>query len=281
MCFLLNGVSYLAVIVALLAMRVTRRVAAAPAAETPPMPLPPLTPALAAPHPLITMLHELREGFAYAYGSRPIKYSLFLLAFLSLLAMPFGVLMPMIVQEVLHGGPQVFGLLMAVSGVGAVIGALYLAGRPSALGLERWMAAAPALFGVALMAFSRSDVVVLSAPLILVVGFGTMVQIAATNTVLQTVVEDDKRGRVMSLYSVVFMGTAPFGSLLAGLLASKVGAADTLLINGACALIASLLFLTRLPAMTRSLRAHAEQAATAAKALSEVAAESRLAAGGD
>jgi len=283
MCFLLNGISYIAVIVALLAMRVTRRAAAAPVAETPPMAMSPLTPAPPTPRPLTRMLHELRDGFAYAYGSRPIKYSLLLLAFLSLLAMPFAVLMPMIVKEVLHGGPQVFGLLMAASGVGAVVGALYLAGRQSAQGLERWMAVAPALFGIALIAFSRSHLVALSAPLIVVVGFGTIVQIAATNTVLQTVVEDDKRGRVMSLYSVVFMGTAPFGSLLAGLLASKVGAADTLLINGACALIASLLFVTRLPALTHSLRAHAEEAAASAeaKALGEAATESRLAAGGE
>ncbi len=263
LCFLSNGISYIAVIIALLMMRIPAKAASQPVAEVPPLPPSPLaagpdtteTP-VEPTNPITTMLHELREGVAYAYHSPPIKYSLVLLGFLSLLAMPFGVLMPMVVKELLHGNASVFGGLMAVSGIGALGGALYLAGRKAARGLERLMAVGPAVFGVALMAFSRSHIVWLSGGLILVAGFGMMVQIASTNTVIQTVVEDDKRGRVMSLYSVVFMGTAPFGSLIAGLLASKIGAGDTLLLNGACALIASLLFLLRLPAMTNSLNAH-------------------------
>ncbi len=282
LCFLLNGISYIAVIVALFMMRIPRREAAAPTGDLSELPVSPLTPSMPsvepAPHPLMIMLRELKEGVLYAYHSPPIKYALVLLGFLSLLAMPFGVLMPMVVKDMLHGNAGAFGLLMAASGVGALAGALFLAGRKSAPGLERLMAVGPAVFGVALMAFSRSHVVWLSLPLILVAGFGLMVQIASTNTVLQTVVDDDKRGRVMSLYSVVFMGTAPFGSLIAGFLASTVGAGDTLLMNGSCALIASLLFILKLPAMTRSLDAHY---ATAAAAVIAAAPDPPLPAGGE
>jgi MFS family permease len=250
-CFLVNGISYLAVIVSLVIMRFPPAAVPAAGPDTglgPPAPSP-----RGGVHAVFA---ELGEGIRYAYGTRPIRYVLTLLGALSLFAMPFGVIMPVMAKDVLHGGPSTLGMLMAFGGLGALVGALYLAARRDVLGIERWTAFAPALFGTMLVAFSFSRTLWLSLPLILIASFGTMVQIASTNTILQTVVDDDKRGRVMSLYSIVFMGTSPFGALLAGVVAAHIGAPDTLLLCGTCAVIGSLLFTLKLPLLGWSLRRH-------------------------
>lgn len=225
-CFLINGVSYIAVILALAAMRITRQ---RRNGQRP------------------RVVEGVKEGFTYAFGFAPIKSILLLLALVSLVGMPYTVLMPVFARDVLHGGPYALGFLMAAVGVGALVGALYLASRKSVLGLGKWIALGPGIFGAGLIAFALSRILWLSLLLVLLAGFGIMVQMASSNTFLQTIVEDDKRGRVMSLYTMAFMGMAPFGSLLAGSLASKIGAPNTLIIGGACCIVASILFTSKLP----------------------------------
>ncbi len=229
-CFLINGISYVAVIVALLAMHIIRK-------NVPSKTL----------HPW----RDLKEGFAYAFGFAPIRAILLLLSLVSLMGMSYAVLMPIFARDILHGGPYTLGFLMAATGVGALIGALSLAYRETALGLGKWIAQAAGLLGFGLILTSFSRIFWLSIALLLVVGFGMMVQMAASNTVLQTIVDDDKRGRVMSFYTMAFMGMAPFGSLIAGSLASKIGAPNTLIIGGMCCLIGSTVFASRLPALRK------------------------------
>jgi MFS family permease len=168
--------------------------------------------------------------------------------------MPYTVLMPVIASTVLHGGPHTLGFLMAASGVGALLGAVFLANRRSVLGLGRIIPAMAGLFGAGLIGFSLSHQLWLSLVLLLATGLGFMVQMAASNTLIQTLVDDDKRGRVMSFYTMAFMGTTPFGSLLAGGLASRIGAPHTLLLSGAGCLIAALWFATRLPGLRETVR---------------------------
>ena len=216
MCFLLNAISYIAVIAALYAMKITPRST-----------IPKRT----------NMLTELREGFAYAFDSIPIRSVLMLLGLVSLMGMPYSALMPVFAESVLRGGPHTLGFLMGASGLGALSGAIYLAARQNALGLEKVIPLAATLFGAGLIAFALSRVLWLSLLLMVLTGFGMMVQMASSNTVLQTWVDDDKRGRVMSLYTMAFMGTVPFGSLFAGSVASRIGAPNTLMIGGlACML---------------------------------------------
>jgi MFS family permease len=170
------------------------------------------------------------------------------------MGMPYTVLMPVIVGTTLHGGPAMLGVLMAASGVGALCGALYLAQRTTIVGLGRVIPTAAALFGVGLVAFSFAEHEVFAALMLVVSGFGMMVQMAASNTVLQTIVEDDKRGRVMSFYSMAFMGMAPFGGLMAGALAHRIGAPHTVLVSGVCCALAAGWFATRLPMLREVLR---------------------------
>jgi MFS family permease len=210
-CFLIDGFSYLAVIASLLAMRIS-------AAQQ--------TGAQKA------ILHELKEGWSYVTHFVPIRSILMLLALVSLVGMQYTVLMPIFAAQVLHGGPHTLGFLMGASGVGAVIGAMLLASRKSVLGLGRILPMAAAGFGVGLIALGLSRFQWLSLMLMLVVGCAMMTQMAASNTILQTIVEDDERGRVMSFYSMAFLGMAPFGSLLAGALANRVGAPRTVVISG-------------------------------------------------
>lgn len=233
LCFLLNGVSYLAVIAALLAMRVTPKKVEMKHSQ---------------------MLQGLKEGFVYAYGSVPIRLVLLLLALVSLVGMPYSVLMPVFAREILHGGPHTLGFLVGFSGIGALVGAVFLASRKSALGLGKNIPLAACIFGVGLIIFSQSRVPWLSFALMVFTGFGMMVQMASSNTVIQTIVEDDKRGRVMSLYTMAFMGMAPFGSLLAGSLASKIGAPNTLLIGGIVTILGGLVFASKLPLLEEALR---------------------------
>ena len=232
-CFLADGLSYIAVIISLLAMRITvpqarsqaRRIAA-----------------------------ELQEGWRYVADSVPIRSILLLLALTSLVGMPYTVLMPIFASEILHGGAHTLGFLMAGSGVGALISAITLALRRSILGLGRMIVISAALFGASLVGFSLSHTLWLSMLLIPVSGFGMMQQMAASNTILQTIVHDEKRGRVMAFYSMAFQGMAPFGSLLAGAAAARIGAPETLIIGGGLCLIASLWFSRELPAIREVVR---------------------------
>jgi len=235
-CFALDAVSYLAVIASLLLMR--------------------LAPRAAHPQPAVRarVLPELREGLAYAARSAPIRSILLLLAIVSLVGMPYTVLMPIFASQILHGGPHTLGFLMAATGVGALGGAVYLASRETVLGLGRLISLMSALFGAGLIGFAYSRSLWLSLLLLLATGAGFMVQMAASNTVLQTLVEDDKRGRVMSFYTMAFMGTAPFGSLFAGGVAHRIGAPATLALGGAGCLLAAAWFARLLPELRRSVR---------------------------
>jgi MFS family permease len=232
-CFLLNGMSFLAVIIALLAMKMKRDKKEPEKTQ---------------------ILKGLKEGFTYAFGFVPIRSILLLLSWISMVGMASTTLMPVFARDILHGGPQTFGFLMAASGVGAVVGAIYLASRKSVLGLGKMIAIASGIFGIGLITFSLSYILWLSLLLLLLTGFGMMVQMASSNTILQTMVDDDKRGRVMSLYVMSFMGMAPFGSLLGGSLASKIGAPYTLIIGGASCIFGSILFIKKLPSIRGMVR---------------------------
>jgi MFS family permease len=233
-CFMLDAISYLAVIASLMAMKITPR----------------MTKQIKE----AKMLQQLSEGWKYASGFAPIRKVLLLLALVSLVGMPYTVLMPVFANEILHGGPNTLGLLMAASGVGALAGAMLLAARKSVLGLGKFIPLMAGAFGAGLIAFSFSRALWLSLLLMVVTGLGFMVQMAASNTVLQTIVEEDKRGRVMSFYTMAFMGTAPFGSLLAGSVADRIGAPYTLLIGGIGCIIGALWFATSLPALRQDVR---------------------------
>jgi MFS family permease len=233
-CFFIDGVSYVAVIVALLRMNIAR--------------------AAAAPIARLSALRQFTEGFAYAFGFRPIRSIILLLAVVSLVGVPYSVLMPVFATNVFHGGPHTLGILMTSSGCGALLGALWLAGRRSVIGLGRIIAIASGLFGVGLITFSFSHVLWLAIPCLVVAGIGFMVQMASSNTVIQTIVDDEKRGRVMSFYMMAFLGTAPFGSLIAGWLSSRIGAAHTLLVGGSCCILGALWFASALPAIRSSVR---------------------------
>lgn len=232
-CFLLNGVSYLFVIASLLMMKISPR-KAAPRQKK--------------------VVHELKEGFKYTFGFAPIRYLILLLALVSLVGMPYTVLMPVFAKEILHGGSHTFGFLMGASGMGALLGALFLASRKNVLGLDKVIPLAAATFGAGLIAFSFSRFFLLSMGLMVFVGLGMMLQMASTNTILQTIVDDDKRGRVMSFYTMAFMGTAPFGSFIAGSLASKIGAPDTLVVGGVACLLGTLIFVKYLPHFQKAIR---------------------------
>ncbi len=233
LCFLLNGMSFLTVIAALSMMNLKPRQKAA----------------IGNP-----VWHELREGFAYAYGFTPIRYILLMLAIFSLAGMPLTVLLPVFAGKVLHGGAHTYGFLMSASGLGALAAAVYMASRRGVLGLGRVIVAAAAVFGFTLIIFSCSRNFWLSLSMLLLGGFASITQIASCNTILQTVADDDKRGRVMSFYTMAFMGTAPFGSLIAGALAGRIGAPATLVIGGVCCLVSSLAFYLKLPSIRRVAR---------------------------
>lgn len=232
-CFLLDGFSYLAVIGSLAAMTLRPRGSASRKGQ---------------------ILEGVKEGFAYAFGFAPVRAIILLLGLVSLMGMPYTVLLPVFARDILQGGPTELGFLAAAPGVGALVGGVYLASRRTVLGLGRIIAIAGIIFSVALVAFSMSRVFWLSLLLLLVAGFGMIAQTAASNTILQTIVEEDKRGRVSSVYTMAFMGMVPFGSLLAGGLAGEIGPAHTLLLGGGCCLLGSALFATRLRALRRMVR---------------------------
>jgi len=224
-CFLVNGISYLFVIASLLWMKLSPRAIKAQNTH---------------------VLRGLKEGLSYAFGFAPMRAIILLLGLVSLMGMPYTVLLPVFAKEVLHGGSHTFGFLMGASGIGALVGALYLASRKSVLGLGKVMPLSAALFGFGLVVFSLSRHFMLSLVFMFITGVGMMMQMASSNTILQTIVEDDKRGRVMSFYTVAFMGTAPFGSLLAGGLASRLGAPNTLIIGGISCILGAVIFTSKL-----------------------------------
>lgn len=232
-CFLIDGFSYLAVIASLLAMTVAQQ-RIERHQDTP--------------------LQQLREGWSYVSQFAPIRSILLLLALMSFMGMPYVVLMPVFAASILHGGPHTLGFLMGLSGVGALAGAFSLGMRKSILGLGKAIPIAGALFGASLIAFANSRTLWISMLLMLAVGYGMMTQMASSNTILQTIVDDDKRGRVMSYYTMAFMGMAPFGSLMAGTVAAKVGAPATLTFSGLCCIVGALLFAMKLPAIRRLVR---------------------------
>ena len=233
-CFILNSISYLAVMVALIAMRIAPN------------------PHKGKPHRKI--LHELREGFSYAYEFGPIRSILLLVAVMSLTGMPYSVLVPVFAKEILHGGAHTYGFLMTAGGCGAFIGTVYLASRSSVLGLGRLIVIAGVLFAVGISSFAMSNNINLSFISLVIAGFGGITVIASSNTILQTILEEDKRGRVMSLFTVAFMGMAPFGSFGAGTMAGIIGPRDTLLVGAGCCLVGTVMFARELPRIREKVR---------------------------
>ena len=232
-CFLIDGISYLAVIASLLMMRV--KVAQATASRAP-------------------MLQQLKDGWTYVRGFPPIRTILSLFALISLMGMPFMVLMPIFAARVLHGGPHTLGFLLGASGVGALISAISLALRKTVRGLTTMIQISAALFGAGLICFGWSRYLPLSLLLMLIVGFGMMQGMAASNTVIQTLVPEDMRGRVMSYYTMAFVGMAPFGSLLAGSLAHRFGAPHAVMITGTFCVVGSIWFTTQLKSIRKVMR---------------------------
>jgi MFS family permease len=202
----------------------------------------------------VSLVVQMKEGWTYVSTFRPIRSILLLFALLSLMGWPYAVLLPIFAQKVLHGGPHTLGWLTGASGVGALVSAVSLAVRRSVRGLTGMIQLAAGMFGLGLIGFGLSHVLWLSMLLLLVVGFGMMQGLAASNTVIQTLVPEDKRSRVMSYYTMAFVGMAPFGSLLAGGLAHVVGAPYTVMITGAACVLGCLWFTVELPAVRKVMR---------------------------
>jgi len=232
-CFLINAVSYVFVIISLLEMKVPQKKIVRKDGN---------------------MLKDLKEGLDYTFGFSPIKYLLLLLGIISLLGTSYQVLMPVYAKEILHGGSDTFGFLMSAAGMGALLGALYLASRETVLKLGRIIPAGAALFGAGLIALSFTRFFPLTIMLLVLIGLGMMLHTASSNTILQTITDDDKRGRVMSFYTMAIMGTAPFGSLLAGFLAKTLGTPAAIFTGGIACLAGSLFFLRKLPELKRKVR---------------------------
>jgi len=229
-CFLIDGISYIAVIAALLAMRLKPKKITIPTANP---------------------LRRIEEGFVYAFGFPPIRSILLLMALFSVMAMPYVTLLPVFATDILHGSAHTLGFLTAASGVGALAGGIYLSTRQTVLGLGKVIAFSPMICGIGLIVFALSHVLWLSLLMSLLIGLGSILQIASSNTIIQTIVEDDKRGRVMSLFTMSFLGMAPFGNLLAGGLAEEIGTPNTLIIGGIFCILGTLLFAKQLPALRR------------------------------
>jgi MFS family permease len=225
-CFLINAISYIFVIVSLLMMHIPKK--EFPRKET-------------------RILKELKEGFNYTFGFQPIKHIILLLAVVNLMGASYQVLMPVFAKEVLHGGSDIYGFLMGAAGLGALIGAAYLAARESILRLGRIIPFAATLFGAGLVALSFTNIIPVTIGLMFIIGLGLMLNSASCNTILQTITDDNMRGRVMSFYTMAIMGTAPFGSLLAGSLARFISTQYAILIGGVSCIAAALVFYRKLP----------------------------------
>ena len=225
-CFLLNGLSYLAVIIGLIFIT---------AGNNRPR------------EHQGSRVEAILEGFRFALDTHPVRALLLLLGVVSLMGMPYSVLMPIFADDILKGGAKGLGLLMGSSGIGALLGAAVLAGRQGVRGLGNWVMLACAGFGTSLILFSLSRTFWLSTLLLMPVGFSMMVQMASSNTLIQSMVPDRLRGRVMALYSMMFLGMAPFGALLAGILANMMGAASTVALGGVVCVAGAVVFRSHLP----------------------------------
>lgn len=232
-CFLIDGVSYFAVIASLLAMSIEARVVQKTSAS---------------------VLAQIREGWTYVSTFAPIRDVLLLFAIVCFMGVPYTVLMPVFAAKILHGGPHTLGFLMGAAGFGSILSAASLAARKSVRGLYRVLPVVAAVFGAGLIAFSFSRAYWLSLLLMGVMGFGMMNQFASSNTLIQTIVDDDKRGRVMSYFMMAYMGANPFGSLLAGSLAPVIGAPWTVALCGAGCLAGALWFGLQLPHLRPVIR---------------------------
>jgi MFS family permease len=231
-CFLINAVSYIFVIVSILMMRVERR---------------------EIPKKNTRMISELKEGFHYTFGSMPIKHLIILLAVVNLFGSSYQVLMPVFAREILHGGSDIFGFLMGAAGLGALAGAAYLASRESVLRLGKNIPFAAAIFGIGLVMLALTNFLPVTLFLMVIIGLGLMLHTASSNTILQTITTDEMRGRVMSFYTMAIMGTAPFGSLLAGSLAKIIGTQQAILISGIVCILGAAVFMRVLPVLKKEV----------------------------
>jgi MFS family permease len=232
-CFLINAISYLFVIGSILMMRIEVR---------------------KSPVNNKQIFRELREGLNYAFGFAPIRHLLLLLTVVSLTGMSYQVLMPVYAKDILHGGSSTYGFMMGAAGLGALAGAIFLASRTTVLRLGRLIPATTILAGAGLIVLAFSRFFPAALLLMGTIGAGMMLQSSASNTILQTITDDDKRGRIMSLYTMAVMGTAPFGSLMSGALAKAIGTPNTILIFGICTIAGALIFLRKLPELRRIVR---------------------------
>jgi len=246
-CFFLNALSYLAVVAAFLAMRIK------PSREV---------------KFDGNVWEGLTEGFRYVYHCPPIRSVLLIVCLVCFI--PFTVLLPVFAKNVLQGGAQMYGSLLAASGLGAFAGALYLASRRSHVGLGKLISVGSVVFGLGMVIISFAHVSIVSLVLSVLIGFGMMITMAASNTVLQTVADDDKRGRVMSFYTMSFMGTAPLGSLLGGYMAGAIGISVSYLIFGVCVIAGACVFALKVPLLTAQIRAASRTGGAAAKATESV-----------
>ncbi|HEY2859853.1 MAG TPA: MFS transporter [Terracidiphilus sp.] len=232
-CFFVDGVSYIAVIVSLLMMRVSREQMH---------------------HHGVTMIEQLRQGWVYVAGSLPIRSILLLFCVISLMGWPFMVLMPIFAAQVLGGGPHTLGFLMGAVGVGSLLSAIVLVFRRTVRGLLKIIPIGGAVFGVGLIAFGLSRNLWLSILTLFLVGYGMMQGVTTSNTLLQTLVDEKMRGRVMSYYTMAFVGMAPFGSLLAGAMAHALGAPRTVIVSGIACIVGALGFTSQMRAIRRDMR---------------------------
>ena len=232
-CFMIDAISYIAVIVSLLAMNVPAREIVRSGTR---------------------LMAELRSGFQYVYGFTPVRELLINVALISLLGMPYAVLMPVFASTVLHGGAHTLGILMTSVGVGALCGTAYLASRHSVVGLGKVIVGSTLMLSAGLVVFSLSHSLWLSLAVLPFVGAGMMLQASSSNTILQTVVSEDLRGRVMAFYSVAVLGTQPIGSLIGGIVADRIGASHTILIGAIGCLLAGLWFAYRRPLLAQHVR---------------------------
>ncbi len=229
-CFAIDTVSYLAVLLGLLAMKLHPKVISAEIRSA-------------------GVLSQLREGLVYSFEFAPIRAILLLIGLVSLVGMPYNILAPVFATQYLGGGAETLGFLMAASGLGALCSAIYLGSRRTVVGLGKFMAISPAVFGTALIVFSQSRMLWLSLIAMFVAGASLILQSTSGNTILQTIVDEDKRGRVMSLYALAFTSMVTFGNLLAGSLANRIGASNTLVIGGIICIAGSFVFGQQLPAL--------------------------------
>ena len=232
-CFLIDGLSYIAVIAALLAMRLKSKPKTIPTGSA---------------------IERVKAGFVYAFGFPPIRAILQLLALFSLVAMPYVTLLPIFATKILKGDAHTLGFIMAASGIGALFGGAYLSTRKSVVGLGNVIALAPAVSGVGIVAFGVSRTLWFSLLMCFVIGLGSILLISSSNILIQTLVEDDKRGRVMSIFTMSFLGIVPFGNLLAGISAERIGATNTLVVGGALCIAATIIFSQPLPTLRRIVR---------------------------